>query len=261
MKIVIFTTNGIRHKYFANTLSKETDDCLVIIESKPLDSIIIDSPEADNLLTHFHERTKIEQEYFKNNDFFKSKTLPILNKEANSSYITKVIREFQPDAIFVFGSSILKDETLNLVPSGNFFNMHLGLSPYYRGSGTNFWPFVNDELEYVGATILHLDPGIDTGDIVAHVRPNFEKIDNVHTIGCKVIHDGTQILLKIIQQLKNGKEIKRVKQWNVSNEKVYRIKDFDQTALTLYKQNLENHMIENYINSTKQVPKLVDFTS
>ena len=36
-------------------------------------------------------------------------------------------------------------------------NIHLGLSPYYRGAGTNFWPLVNGEPEYCGATIHFLD--------------------------------------------------------------------------------------------------------
>ena len=33
-------------------------------------------------------------------------------------------------------------------------NAHLGLSPYYRGSGTNIFPFVNKEIEYVGVTYV-----------------------------------------------------------------------------------------------------------
>jgi phosphoribosylglycinamide formyltransferase-1 len=260
LKIVIFTSNGIRHKFLANSLAKEVDDCLVVVESKPLDPLEIESnDESIELQEHFSQRTKTEQEFFKNNDFFVSKTLPILNKEVNSLYVSSTISKFNPDSIFVFGSSILKNEILNLVPSGRFFNLHLGISPYYRGSGTNFWPFVNNELEYVGATILHLDPGIDTGDIVAHVRPTFEKNDNVHTIGCKVIKNGISVLIKIIEQLKNDKKIQRIPQWKIPNEKVYRIKDFDGSALKLYKKNMKNQMIDSFIKSLKESPKLVNF--
>ncbi len=258
MRIVIFTSNAIRHKFFANTLSKEVDDCLVIVESKPNNPFEISGEQKPTeLQKHFDERTKIEINYFENSNFFVSKTLPIVNKEANSSYVIKAICDFNPDAIFVFGSSILKNDVLNLVPSGNFFNMHLGLSPYYRGSGTNFWPFVNNELDYVGATILHLDPGIDTGDIVAHVRPLFEKNDNVHTIGCKVIKQGTDAIIQIIHQLQEGKKIQRIKQWSISNVKIYRIKDFDENVLRLYKKNMEQKIVESYINSIKKQLKLV----
>ena len=138
-----------------------------------------------------------------------------------------------------------------------FINLHLGLSPYYRGSGTNFWPFVNKELEYVGSTILHLDPGIDTGDIISHVQPKFEHDDDVHTIGCKVIEESVTTLIKIIEMVKKGKELQRIKQWNVPNSRYYKNNDFNEDILKKYKQNLENGLIANYLAASKDNLKLV----
>ena len=66
-------------------------------------------------------------------------------------------------------------------------NIHLGLSPYYRGAGTNFWPLVNGEPEYCGATIHILDGGVDTGPVIAHVRPEIAAGDGPHDIGNKTI--------------------------------------------------------------------------
>ena len=57
-----------------------------------------------------------------------------------------------PDVVLVCGTGILREELINLFP-GHIINIHLGLSPYYRGAGTNFWPLVNREPEYLGATI------------------------------------------------------------------------------------------------------------
>ena len=72
LKIVIFTSNGIRHKFLANSLAKEVDDCLVIVESKPLDPLQIESnDESIELQEHFSQRTKTEQEFFKNNNIGK----------------------------------------------------------------------------------------------------------------------------------------------------------------------------------------------
>ena len=261
MKIVIFTSNAIRHKFVANSICETVDDCLVIVESKPHDSIEFESNANPTLIqSHFYERYKTESKFFKGNDFFRGKTIPIIYREGNLSYIKDVIQKFQPDAIIIFGSSILKNDTINLVPSGKIINMHLGLSPYYRGSGTNFWPFVNDELEYVGATILHIDPGVDTGDIITHVQPNFEVDDNVHTIGCKVIKKGTKSLIQILGSLKKGNKLIRVKQWKISNEKYYRMKDFDEESLKRYKKNLEDKIVEKYLNSSKTKIDLITTT-
>ena len=76
----------------------------------------------------------------------------------------------RPDVVLVFGTGILREPLLSAF-DGRIINIHLGLSPYYRGAGTNFWPLVNREPEYVGATIHYLDAGIDTGPIISHARP------------------------------------------------------------------------------------------
>ena len=39
MKLAIFTSNGIRHKFVANTLSKNVDETLVICESNQNDEL------------------------------------------------------------------------------------------------------------------------------------------------------------------------------------------------------------------------------
>ena len=39
MKLAVFTSNGIRHRYVANTLSKNVDDALIISECKQNDAV------------------------------------------------------------------------------------------------------------------------------------------------------------------------------------------------------------------------------
>ena len=258
MKLVIFTSNGIRHKYLANTLSECVDDTLVICEhheNNPANGNNNDvlSPIEE----HFNLRTLTEQKFFSGNDsFMTDNVLDLMYKEASSEHSYETVKEFNPDLMVVFGSSIIKEPLLSLKPN-RFINLHLGLSPYYRGSGTNFWPFVNKELEYVGSTILHLDPGIDTGDIITHVTPNFQVGDTVHTVGCKVIKESVKVMKKILIMVEQGKELKRVKQWNISDSKYYKNKDFNEKILNMYKENLENSLIENYILSTKKSLKLI----
>lgn len=257
MKIVILTSNGLRHKFLANSLSSKVDDALVVSECKQNDSISTCSEAQSAINEHFKLRNETEKIFFPNNDFFTAKTMPILYKELNLDYVYQVIKKFQPDLMFIFGSYIVREPLLSLLPFGHTINLHLGLSPYYRGSGTNFWPFVNNELEYVGSTILHLDSGIDTGDIICHTRPKIELGDNVHTLGCKVIQSSVDSLIQIIDKVKKGKELNRVKQWSV-DEKYYKTIDFNEEILSKYKNNLKNGLVENYLSSPKKIIKLVD---
>ena len=257
MKLAVFTSNGIRHRYVANTLSKNVDDALIISECKQNDAVDQEKEETlSPIKEHFRLRYLTEKKVFSGNDLFNGKVLPIMYKEANLQHTYEIVKEFNPDLMIVFGSSIIKKSLLSF-KQNRFINLHLGLSPYYRGSGTNFWPFVNKELEYVGSTILHLDPGIDTGDIISHVKPKFEVGDNVHTIGCKVIKESVNILIKIINMVKEGKKLKRIKQWEVPNSRYYRNDDFNEEILKTYKQNLENRLIENYLVSPKDNLKLI----
>lgn len=257
MKIAVCTSNGIRHKYFANSISFNVDDTLIISESNSNDANSINTDEYDSSITeHFNLRYKTEMEKFQNNDFFKGKVVPLLYREINLEYTFNIIKNFNPDLMIVFGSSIIKEPLLSLLPN-KIINLHLGLSPYYRGSGTNFWPFVNNELGHVGSTILKIDPGIDTGDIICHVRPKIDTGDNVHTIGCKVIEESVSVIHKIIERIKNNENITSTKQWNVENEKYYKNKDFTKEILLQYKKNLENGIVENYIKNPYTPERLI----
>jgi phosphoribosylglycinamide formyltransferase 1 len=254
MKIVIFTSNSLRHKYLANSLSSLVDDSLIISECKSSDDY--DEKNDFSLIDeHFKLRYETEKKYFSDNKFFIGNVLPLMYKEVNLKSTFDIVKKFQPDLMIVFGSSIIREPYLSLLAPGRFINLHLGLSPYYRGSGTNFWPFVNEELQFVGSTILHLDSGIDTGDIICHVLPKIELKDDVHTIGCKVIQESVKQLSKIILLIQQDMELPRIKQWKINNEKYYKNNDFNEKILLDYKEKLRNGLIENFLKSTKY-PKL-----
>lgn len=259
MRIAVFTSNAIRHKYVANMLTKEADEVLVVSECSQNDAVDMEKLKSSlsPIEAHFYERYQTEKKFFARNDSFISNVLPLLYKEINLPYVFEVVKKFQPDMMFCFGASIIKEPLISLLPPGRFINLHLGLSPYYRGSGTNFWPFVNEELEYVGATILHIDAGIDTGDIIAHVRPEIEIGDNVHTVGCKVIKAGASCLIEVMKMVRENKKLNRVKQWKVPDEKYYRGKDFNEKVLLRYKNNLANGLIERYLRGLKRKLRLV----
>ena len=256
LKIVLLTSNSIRHKFVANSLKKD-NEVLVISESRK-STTLNDKDSSTKINAHFNQRNNTEKEIFADNDDFHTEFVSIDYGQVNTSEIFKRVKLFDPHLIIAFGSSIIKEPLLSLLPKGHFLNVHLGIAPYYRGSGTNFWPFVNNELEYVGSTILHIDPGIDTGDIITHVTPKIELGDDVHKLGCKVIQESVITLQKIIDIVKDGKELPRTKQWVVDNEKYYKNKDFNEPILLKYKDNLKTGIVEKFLRSPKSIPKLIN---
>lgn len=69
------------------------------------------------------------------------------------------------DMILSYGYlHILKDDLLKQFPR-RVINMHISYLPWNRGKDPNLWSFLEDTPK--GVTIHHIDPGIDTGDIIA----------------------------------------------------------------------------------------------
>ncbi len=243
MRLVIFTSNALRHKFVANSVASVADDVLIVSECRPSNVAL----SGDEIALHFQLRAETEKKFFGEHATFRYPVLPIMYKEANAQFVYDIVKEFNPDVGVVYGSCIIGDPLLRLIPQGRFINLHLGMSPYYRGSGTNFWPFVNDELEYVGSTLLHIDAGIDTGDIIKHVRPEWEDGDTVHMAGNKVIKKSAAALVGLLGEIRDGKKLNRVKQWDVSDERYYKKKDFDEVALKKYYENIEGGMVQRFV--------------
>lgn len=254
MRIVVFTSNALRHKFVANGLAEAAGETLVVSEVKPAE--VPPTGPATEIEKHFALRMETEASFFAGHETFRAPTLPLRYKEANLPFVRDLIARYRPDMGFVFGSSIIREPLLSLIPRGRFVNLHLGLSPYYRGSGTNFWPFVNRELEYVGSTLLHIDAGIDTGDIIAHVRPSLEAGDTVHTAGSKVIAASVPVMAELIRRVERGEELPRVPQWTSEPARFYKVGDFTEGALARYYDALREGVVAEHL-ANPRVPKLV----
>ena len=262
MKLLVSTSNALRHKFVANTVTQHADEALVIAECQPQAA----SPESHAgffpaLAAHFRLREEAEQAWFAGHDAFRAGTLPVVYGEVNSATVQRVISAWHPELAIVFGASLIREPLLSLLPQGRTVNLHLGLSPYYRGSGTNFWPFVNGELEYVGATLLHLDRGIDSGPIIAHVRPEIARGDTVHTAGCRVIQAGAVALVQAMEIIRRGGMLPRIPQWPVAEARYYRQNDVTEEVLARYHHNLQQGLVERYLARDERPVQLISLPS
>ena len=115
--------------------------------------------------------------------------------------------------------------------------MHTGLSPYYRGGNTNFWPFIYREFDCFGVTIHKLSTGIDSGDIVYNRQVLTEEEDTYSSINCKAIILGTELMINAIKSIENN-QIKAIKQWE--RGKLFNNRDFNNFYVKRYFKILEN---------------------
>ncbi len=248
MNIAILTSNHYRHKYFVNKISDVFNVAIVLAEEKSFvpTKYANDDVEEDIIKLHFLQRDQEEERVF-DKEFKDGIDVRYLNKSSiNSEASVKILAEYEIDYILVYGCGIISEHIIERYPN-RLINMHLGLSPFYRGSGTNFFPIVNGEPEYCGVTIHYIDKGIDTGEILARARAPIAADDNIHSLGCKIIMVGIKVIAGVLHRLR-CEEILPVPQ-DLSIGKTYYRKDFSAESVKDAWKNIENGLFKEYEQS------------
>ena len=78
------------------------------------------------------------------------------------------------DIYIVFGSSYIKGDLVEFLIKQKTINIHMGVSPYYRGADCNFWALYDNNPHLVGATIHLLSKGLDSGPILYHAMSDIK---------------------------------------------------------------------------------------
>jgi hypothetical protein len=112
----------------------------------------------------------------------------------------------RPDVIAVFGTSLIRGPLLTRGRLG-IFNLHGGLSPYYRGADCTFWALYNGEPERVGCTLHRIDAGIDTGALIAHVSPEVTEHDDELTLFWRGVRDSAEAYVELLDRLERGEAL------------------------------------------------------
>jgi phosphoribosylglycinamide formyltransferase 1 len=249
VRAILLTSTFRRHVFVANRLAEECDLVGVWQEEKSFrpDHYARDADEDAIIQRHFADRDRSEERYFAAADRLRLRSGAVQRVVAASACSDPVevalMAASHPEVVLVFGTGILREPFLSTF-GGRIVNLHLGLSPYYRGAGTNFWPLVNREPEYVGATIHCLDAGIDTGPILAHARPTIDRGDGPHDLGNKTISAAADMLLHAAAAHLAG-SARQVPQW--TGGRLYQRKDFSAQAVRRLCRNFETGMIDEYL--------------
>lgn len=82
----------------------------------------------------------------------------------DSQEAVRAVEALRPDIAVHAGAGILREAILS-VPRLGTLNVHMGLLPYYRGMNVVEWALFNGDL--AGCSVHLIDPGIDTGRILA----------------------------------------------------------------------------------------------
>ncbi|WP_298371111.1 formyl transferase [Azospirillum sp.] len=209
---------------------------------------------------HIEARSRSEEDFF--GSFVRlapdlSNPFQLPKGAINDQAVVDEIVALCPDVIVAYGCSLIRGPLLDAFP-GRFINAHLGLSPYYRGAGTNFWALVNGEPECVGATFMHIDAGVDTGAIIHQMRARVFPGDTPHQIGNRLIADLVPVYAKIIigiERLQPPSPLPKP-----AFERLYRMADFTDDAVQRLYDSFSAGLVERYLvdqdHRVKRIPIL-----
>lgn len=205
MKITVFTSNQPRHINLVNLISEFAEETYAVLESNTL---------FPGLIQDFYNSSPTMQEYmmgvrnaeadlFGKSQFVSSGAKTLVMKSADLNYLTQehLKEALQSDIYVVFGSSFIKGWLIDFLIEKSALNIHMGLSPYYRGSSCNFWAMYDLLPNYVGATIHYLSKGLDSGPMIFHSVPKFEN-ENPFAFTMKAVKKAQEDLVYFIKNLK-----------------------------------------------------------
>ena len=253
-RVLVLTSTFLRHNALAQALMD--DPTLEVVgvwrEGKAFDPSAVGAPGSEDeqvIQAHFAARDASEAAFFGAYRELRPRPGAVVRDVApnaiNDPAELAAMRALAPGVLAVFGTGLLRQPLLEAF-GGHILNVHLGLSPYYRGSGTNFWPLVNDEPEYVGATIHYIDAGIDTGPMVAHARPDVRATDGPHDLGNRTIVAAIAVLARALRLHCERGVLPATSQEGPG--RLYRRKDFDAAAVRRLYANLDDGMMQRYLD-------------
>ena len=129
-----------------------------------------------------------------------------IKKEEN----IEVLKKYPADVFVVaaFGQ-ILSKEILEM-PRYGCINIHASLLPMYRGAAPIQWSILNGEKKS-GVTIMQMDEGLDTGDMLLSGEVAIEDTDTADSLHDKLSELGADLIVDALSKLEKG-ELKAVPQ-------------------------------------------------
>ena len=133
--------------------------------------------------------------------------LPVYQpKKVRDPEFIQVVRDLDPEVIVVvaFGQIIPK-EILEM-PKYGCINVHASLLPAYRGAAPIQWAVINGDKES-GVTIMRMDEGLDTGDMINKVIVTLDEKETGGSLFDRLSEAGAKLLVETLPKLEDGSAV------------------------------------------------------
>jgi methionyl-tRNA formyltransferase len=208
LKIVIWCGEGANQKALANKIAAAFDVVGIVIDThsggskrskrKNLFAIVWDRFRFRSIYNAWKELMHYYNEKFSNWPDKPVLKVSNINNEETISFTSNL----QPDLIVVSGTALIKKPLFAIPLSVGIINLHTGLSPYVKGGPncTN-WCIANNTFHLTGNTIMWLNEGIDSGNIITTETVNIQNTNDLGEAHRLVMDHAHDLYLKAIKYI------------------------------------------------------------
>jgi len=248
MKVTLFTSNKFRHNYLINLLSNICDQLYVVQECETIFPGIVPGryQHSDIMKEYFYKVNTAQTKIFGSpyiNQFNKNIKLITMNMgDLNLCSLSFLKNFLESDYFIVYGSSYIKSDLIDFLIEKKAVNIHMGISPYYRGNDCNFWALYDGNPHLVGSTIHYITKGLDNGPIIYHALS--KKFENPFIYTMSSVNSA---FISLANKIKNNTlfDIRPIKQ--------------DKNKQIRYSKNEFNEDYVKEFNNKKNILSNIDF--
>ena len=259
MKIVFITGSHPRHCFVARALASTGMLSTIILEDRgehmPAPPNDLSASTRELFSRHFALRAAAEARLLGAINWPDLPVVKVTPESVNGEAVRRLIEAEAPELLLTYGCHKLEESTLSAAP-GERWNIHGGLSPWYRGAVTHFWPSYMLEPQMTGMTVHELTAQLDAGAVVHQCVANLVRGDGLHELACRaVLKLGTELPL-LVDKLLIGSRI--IKKAHKTAGKLWLARDWRPEHLHLIYDFYGDRIVDAYLDGrlSQHVPEL-----
>lgn len=264
MKIMFLTGNHPRHLYLARVLARTGCLQALVLETReahvPVPPAGLATPTRALFVRHFADREMAESRHFNgpagNDPLATIDTHAVSLEELNGPKTWALIERHRPDLLLSYGVHKLTPETLGRAPRLRW-NVHGGLSPWYRGVITHFWPSYFLQPQLTGMTLHETTEAIDGGNIVHQTAAPLVRGDGIHDLACRAVTAFAQELPELVARVAADRQHAPVVP--TTSGRIWRNSDWQPAHLHPVYDLYQNRIVDRYLDGdfAQVAPRLV----
>ena len=208
-RIVIWCGDAPNQKALANKIAAQYDVAGIVVDrhkrsGKKRNWSKLPSAIWDRLrFKEIYDSWKNLMHYYETSFSQWPASVPVIEVDTiNDSVTSEFTKDKNPTLIIVSGTALIKEPLISIPAAKGIINLHTGLSPYVKGGPncTN-WCIANNEYHLVGNTIMWLNAGIDSGNIITTETVDICAAKSLGTAHQVVMDHAHELYLKAIEYI------------------------------------------------------------